>query len=219
MKPRGALIAGATGLVGGHCLRLLLDEPRYRRVTTLTRRPLVKHPKLVELPADFKSLSKLPAELEGGDVFCCIGTTIRKAGSPEAFRRIDHDFVLALARCALERGARQFLLVSAIGADPLSSVFYNRVKGEIEQAVCALPFKSVHIFRPSLLLGARDEFRPGEAIAQTLAPLLLLAMVGPLRKYRPIKAATVAQAMLRVALDAAPGVHIIESNRMEFIRT
>lgn len=204
-----ALLAGATGLVGGECLRRLLAEPRYAKVFAPTRRPLPEHPKLVQLPAEFDA--ELPAELAGGDVFCCLGTTIRKAGSQDAFRRVDHGIILALARRALGSGARQFLLVSSIGADPASGVFYSRVKGEVERDVAALPFRSVAILRPSLLLGARAESRPGEALAQAAAPLLSLLLAGPLKGYRPIEAAVVARALLRAALEAVPGVRVLES--------
>lgn len=209
-----ALLLGATGLVGGECLSLLLEEPRYATVFAPSRRPLGAHPKLVGQSVDFETPPVLPAELAGGDVFCCLGTTIAKAGSPASFRRVDYDYVLALARRASERGMRQFVLVSSLGADPRSKLLYPRVKGEAERDIAALPFESVHLLRPSLLLGKRGESRPAEAAVQALAPLLSWVLVGPLRKYRPIGAVVVAKAMLRLAAQAAPGVQIIESDRL-----
>jgi uncharacterized protein YbjT (DUF2867 family) len=144
------------------------------------------------------------------DAFCCIGTTIKKAGSQDAFRRVDYDYVLAFARAAQRAGARQFLLVTALGADPASRIFYSRVKGEIEQAVRQLPFQGIQIFRPSFLMGKRAEARLAERlgipVARALAPLL----VGPLRRYRPIHAADVARAMVQIAKEDLRGPNVFE---------
>ena len=210
-----ALVAGATGLVGGECLSRLLADARYGRVWALARRPLPEHPRLTTLPADYESLAPLPLELEGGDVFCCLGTTIGKAGSAEAFRRVDYDYVLALARRAAERRARTFLLVSSSGANAGSRLLYPRVKGEAERDVAALPFRSVRLLRPSLLLGKRAESRPAEALGRAMAPLLSRLMIGPLKKYRPIEADVVARAMLRLAAEPTPGVVVIESDELQ----
>lgn len=204
-----ALIAGATGLVGSHLLPLLLEN--YDQVISLSRRPLdTRHPKLTQVITDFEDL---PAVGSPGDVYCALGTTIKKAGSQPAFRKVDHDYPLAMARHAAAAGARQFLLVSSVGANRRSSNFYLHVKGELEEALAALPFRSLHLFRPSFLLGARQESRPGEgfatAAAQTLSPLL----IGPLRQYRPISAERVAQSMIAAARDAAPGRHVYDYDR------
>ena len=200
-----ALLAGASGLVGGRCLFRLLDHPAYDRVTVLSRRPLdLSHGKLrVEL-VDFDHLPALQGRCD--DIFCCLGTTIRKAGSQAAFRRVDHDYPLALARLGNAAGAQQFLLVSALGADAQSSVFYSRVKGETERDTAAIGLPKVIFMRPSMLLGERHERRSGERagifVGQLIAPLLL----GPLRKYRPIHADDVAAAMLYAANhDVRPG--------------
>ncbi len=191
--PRIALLAGASGLVGGHCLRLLLAEPAYGRVIALGRRALpLQHAKLEQ---------KL-------DVYCCLGTTIKKAGSQDAFRRVDHDYVVALAQAAKQAGARRFLLVSALGANPRSHIFYNRVKGEVERDVSAVAFAAVHIFRPSLLLGERAESRPLERLGTLAFGVLAPLLVGPLRPYRPIAAEAVAQAMVRAALGEGTGVRV-----------
>jgi uncharacterized protein YbjT (DUF2867 family) len=214
-EPRSALLLGATGLVGGHCLRLLLHEPAYTRVHALGRRPLGRaHPKLVEHVADFDRLGETAPEVRADDVFCCLGTTIAVAGSRQAFRRVDHDYVVAGARLALANGAKRFLLVSALGADERSRVFYNRVKGEAERDVSALGFEGVVILRPSLLLGERAERRRGEEMGKRVIRVIGPLLVGPLRKYRGIEAETVARAMVRQALANPTGVHVVESDQV-----
>lgn len=215
MAPRCALLAGATGLVGGHCLDLLLKSDRYTRVVTVGRRPAAReHPKLVQHVVDFDRLADSAALLAADDVFCCLGTTIRQAGSREAFRRVDIEYPASLARLAAEQGARQFLLVSAMGADADSRIFYNRVKGEAEAAVQRSFPHSVTIVRPSLLLGDRDELRPGEAIGKVAMQLAVPLMLGPLRKYRPVEARMVARAMLRLAAAPEPTSRILESDQL-----
>src|SRR5687768_15734091 len=185
VSPRTALLAGATGLVGSHVLPLLLTDDAWSHVVTLGRRPSpIQHPKLEQPIVDLGALDAMGGLPRADDVFCCLGTTIKQAGSQEGFRRVDYDFVVGLARAGLR--------VSAIGADPSSRVFYSRVKGEAEAAVRQLPYRGVQIFRPSLLLGERAEFRMGERLATIAAPLLKLPLVGRLRRYRPIEAAAVA---------------------------
>jgi len=209
---RTALVAGGSGLVGGHVVRLLLEDREYERVTVLGRRELpLTHRKLVQQVVDFDHLAAHTAFPRVHDVFCCLGTTMRTAGSRDAFRRVDYEYVSELARVAARHRAAQFLLVSSLGADPRSRVFYNRVKGEAEAAVRRAAFDGAHIFRPSLLVGARPERRPGERIAIVLSRTIAWAMVGPLRRYRPIPAALVARAMVRVAAAAARGTHVYES--------
>jgi len=212
-----AVLLGATGLVGGHCLELLLGDPEYGRVTVLGRRASGRaHPRLEERTGDVdRLLGEHPSAFEGADVFCCLGTTIRAAGSREAFRRVDHDLPVHAARVASGAGARHFLLVSAAGADAGSRVFYNRVKGETEAAVGALSFHGVALLRPSLLLGDRVERRPAEALAQRVAPLLSPLLRGPLRKYRAIHAATVAAALVRLAKEGVRGTVTVESDQIE----
>ena len=162
---RTALLLGATGLVGGHVLDLLLASPRYSRVRVLGRRRLARtDAKLDSQEIDFDRLARHAELFRVDDVFCCLGTTIAKAGSQEAFRRVDLSYVVEAASLASEAGAEQFLVVSAVGADPDSRVFYNRVKGEMEAGVKRLPFRAVWILRPSLLLGEREEFRLGEKV-------------------------------------------------------
>ncbi len=209
---RTALLAGATGLVGSHILQRLLADSAWTRVVTIGRRLIPqRHDKLEQRIVDFDSLIDLP---HVDDVFSCLGTTIKKAGSQEAFRRVDHDYGVALAQAGLRAGATQFLLVSAIGADPESRVFYSRVKGETEADVRKLPYPATQIFRPSLLLGERAEFRLGERIAMMAAPLLSSLLFGRLRRYRPMHADVVARAMTRIALEAPRGPNVFAYDAM-----
>jgi uncharacterized protein YbjT (DUF2867 family) len=212
---RTALLAGATGLVGSHVLPLLLADPEWSRVVTVGRRTTPqRHDKLEQRVLDLGAIEALGDLPHAHDVFCCLGTTIKQAGSQQAFRRVDHDFVVGLARAGVRVGATQFLLVSAIGADPESRVFYSRIKGEAEAAVRKLPYRGIQIFRPSLVLGERSEFRLGERIAMVGAPLLQLFLVSRLRRYRPIQASDVARAMVRVAREAPRGPNVFEYDAM-----
>ncbi len=207
MVERIALIVGATGLVGRECLPLLLK--RYERVVALGRRAaLAPHERLVEQVVDFERLGEHAELLRGDDLFCCLGTTIKAAGSQEAFRRVDHDYVVELAKLANAQAVRRFFLVSALGADAGSKVFYNRVKGETEEAVGNMGFVAVHIVRPSLLLGDRDESRPAERLGQFFGRLAGPLFVGPLATYRAIPAADVAAALVACADSDATGVRV-----------
>ena len=202
---RRVLLAGATGLVGTELLRQLLADDTVARVTALIRRPLAdRSPRLDARIVDFDRLDDAGDAFAADQVFCALGTTIRQAGSQERFRRVDYDYALAIAQRGVENGARHLLLVSAVGADARSRVFYNRVKGELEDAVRALPYRSLTIIRPSLLLGDRRERRRGEEIGKRLGWLL------PAR-YRPVHARDVAAALVHAARADAPGHRIIES--------
>ena len=212
---RTALVAGATGLVGSHVLELLLADPQWSHVVTVGRRKTSnQHAKLEQRVLNLSELDSVTDLPHVDDVFCCLGTTIKQAGSQPAFRLVDHEFVVGLARAGLRAGATQFLLVSAIGADPESRVFYSRVKGETEAAIRKLSYRGIQIFRPSLLLGDRSEFRLGERIASLGTPMLPLLLVGRLRRYRPIQAATVARAMISIAHDAPRGPNVFEYDAM-----
>jgi uncharacterized protein YbjT (DUF2867 family) len=212
---RTALLAGATGLVGEHVLAQLLADDTWARVITVGRRATPhRHEKLEQRIVDLGALEAQGDLPHADDVFCCLGTTINRAGSRAAFRRVDHDYVLALARTGIRIGATQFLLVSAIGADPESRVFYSRVKGEVEAALRALPYRAVQIFRPGLLLGNRAEFRFGERVATLLTPLVQPLLRGRLRRYRSIEAGEVARAMVRIAREAPRGPNVWEYDGM-----
>lgn len=212
-----ALLAGASGLVGRSLLDQLLLAPEYDRVVSLGRRKLdLVHPKLEQVVVDFAALDQIVAGLRAEDVFCCLGTTIRQAGTREKFRAVDHGAVLALAWAARRSGAQRFFFVSALGADPNSGVFYHRVKGETEEALQVLDFGTLAIFRPSLLLGARDRPRMGERLLTPLFWLLDPVLVGSLRKYRAIEAAVVARAMVRSSFGRGGlGVLIYPSDEIQ----
>jgi len=208
------LIAGATGLVGQHCLRRVLATPAFERVVVLTRRPLP--PSAID-PAgsgrvethvvDFEQLDAHAALFDVDQILCALGTTIKQAGSQARFRRVDHDYVLALARLGVARGAHHFLLVSALGADPGSRIFYNRVKGEVEEALRTLQYRTVSVVRPSLLLGQRRELRLGERLG---------ALIGRFvpGRYRPVEADAVAAVLVQLALADAPGWCVVESEEI-----
>lgn len=213
-----ALLLGATGLVGGNVLDLLLNDPAYGRVVVLGRRPVDRqHPKLEQHVAALGRLDEHAGRFAVDDVFCCLGTTIRAAGSQEAFRRVDHDYVVDSARVAAAAGARRYLLVTAAGADSRSRFFYNRVKGDAEAGVRGQSFEGVVILRPSLILGPRAERRTAEALAQRVAPALNAVLIGPLRRYRAIEARTVARAMVRLAKERPRGVRIVENEEIQQI--
>jgi uncharacterized protein YbjT (DUF2867 family) len=213
-------VAGASGLVGGHCLRRLLVGGLHEHVVAFVRGPLnIAHKRLEQRTIDYERLSRMSAFPRVQDVFCCLGTTMKKAGSEAAFRKVDYEYVVRLAETSLRSGADHFYLVSAIGADPKSRVFYSRVKGEAEESVAKLGFAGLHIFRPSFLIGQRTARRPGEAFGIAAARLFSFALVGPARKYRPIKAETVARAMVAVARDRPAGRHVYTADEMEGLAT
>jgi uncharacterized protein YbjT (DUF2867 family) len=210
-----AVLLGATGLVGGHCLDLLLADERWTRVTVLGRRASGRsHPRLREQVGELSGMQRHAGAFAGARVFCCLGTTIRQAGSQDAFFKVDHDLPLAAARVASQAGASAFFLVSSLGADPESRVFYNRVKGETERDITALPLSAVVLVRPSLLLGERPGRRLAEGIGQALAPLAAPLLRGRLRRYRPIPGRAVAVAMLRLAAQGVSGVRVVESEEI-----
>lgn len=201
------LLVGATGLVGRHCLARLQVDARVTEIVVLQRAPTTMQPeqRTTRQRVDFEHLAALPESAFKVDaVICALGTTIRTAGSQTAFRRVDHDHVLDVARRARAAGATRFGLVSALGADARSRVFYNRVKGEVEDAISALGFASLSIARPSLLLGQRGEHRLGEKLA---TPLMLWLP----RRWRAVPALNVAQALVDAVLAGHTGTHRIEN--------
>ena len=209
-----ACVIGATGLVGTALVRQLLDDSAFDSITVLSRRALpslADVPRLTQHLVDFDRIDAL--QWPHSDIlFCCLGTTIKTAGSQDAFRKVDFDYVIQSARAALQAGTRTLVVVSALGANADSPVFYNRVKGEMETAVSTLGFDRLVIVRPSLLAGERSERRPGEHLA--LNVLKIVGWLVPL-KYRPVAATTVARAMIRLAKDNLPGKRIIESDQLQ----
>lgn len=183
---RIALVLGATGLVGKAVTEELLNREGWGEVRVLVRTPLaLEHPKLKQIVVDWESLTEYSDSFEGvHSIFCCLGTTIKKAGSQEQFERVDLDYPLAAAAIARDHGVKQFLVVSSMGADAKSRNFYSRTKGRAEEALSKIGFQGLHLFRPSLLLGHREEFRLGERVAARLMKALEFVMVGKAAKYR-----------------------------------
>jgi uncharacterized protein YbjT (DUF2867 family) len=206
-EERFVLLAGANGLAGGCALDALLEAPEVQRVTAVSRRPLARqHPRLANRIVQFE---RLEAQLKGAScdvALCCLGTTIRQAGSEQAFRAVDVDCVLAFARAAKAAGARRFVVISSVGADTSARNFYLRTKGEMEEQLIAAGFESLDILQPSLLLGWRAEMRPLELAARALVPLLNPLLHGRYLAYRAISARTVGAAMLGAARSGRRGV-------------
>jgi uncharacterized protein YbjT (DUF2867 family) len=208
-----ALIAGSTGLIGNQLLQLLLQSPHYDHIKAITRKPLhIQHDKLENVTVDFEQLASYKEQLTADAIFCCLGTTMKQAGSKEAFRKVDYEYPLALAQLGKANGTKQYLLVSALGASAQSSIFYNRVKGETEEAIRSVGFDTFHVVRPSLLLGARTEHRPGERAAITT--YFIFGFLIP-KKYKAIESAKVARALLFYAQQQKPGVFVHESIDMQ----
>jgi len=200
MKKR-AIILGATGLVGGHLVKLLLNDDLYERVTVFVRRSTgILHPKLTEHSVDFDNPGPWEGLIRGNDLFSCLGTTIKKAGSRDAQYGIDYTYQYKTAMAAAENGVTTYVLVSSSGASPHSRIFYSRIKGELDRDVKELPFRTVSILKPSVLMGERKEKRTGESLGVFLGNILI-PLIPPLRKYRPIPAETVAKAMIKAAND------------------
>src|ERR1700722_1643182 len=206
---RVALVAGSSGMIGAQLLPLLLQAPQYTRVHALSRRPLpFDHPRMANRVVRFEA--SLQAQLKGlqcQDAFCCLGTTMRDAGSQTAFRAVDHDLVLEFCQLALSCGAERLVVVSAVGANAASKNFYLRVKGETEKALEGLRFRALDILQPSLLLGSRRNLRPLEVAAQAGMWLLNPLLLGGWARYRAIAATTVAAAMCGVAASGRRGVY------------
>jgi uncharacterized protein YbjT (DUF2867 family) len=214
---KAALIAGATGAIGRQLVELLAASADLDKLIILHHRPTFwkDTPKVEERVVDFMNLTESIPASEINAIFCCVGTTQKKAGSAEAFQKVDKDVPVALAALAAERGVPVFVGVSSIGARANAASTYLRTKGEMEEGVAAAGVKSTYILRPSLLAGEREEYRlkehVGNAVLSVVGPLL----VGPLRKYRAVQTKTVARAMIACALQAAPGMHVVESDRIQ----
>ncbi|SEL18118.1 oxidoreductase [Paenibacillus sp. OK003] len=211
---RQALVIGATGLVGGLLVRSLLQNPAYGRIRVLVRRPLeLEHSKLEQHVVDWEQLEEqkdLFRDID--DLYCCLGTTIKKAGSQENFRQVDFHYPVRAAKLAKEQGVSQMLVISSMGADAGSRVFYSRTKGEMEEALSAIGFRSLHIFRPSLILGDRKEKRLVEQFAAHAMTFLDRWMKGRVDKYRAIQASTIARAMMNIAHVQTNGNHVYSND-------
>ncbi|MFJ5549227.1 NAD(P)H-binding protein [Streptomyces sp. NPDC093225] len=205
---RSALLVGATGLVGGQLLARLLRDPHYDRLTVLARRPLtVDHPRLDVRVVDFDALK--PADVPAvDDVYGALGTTIRKAGTQQAFRTVDQHYTVEVARMAHATGARRIAVVSSVGAASASRNFYLRVKGDMEEEVDAVGYEQVEIFRPSFILGPREERRTAERVGMAMATLVAPVLVGPAQPYRPLPAGRLAAAMIAALARGTGGTAV-----------
>ncbi|GAB3763790.1 oxidoreductase [Spirosoma pomorum] len=208
-----ALVIGATGLVGNLLTHQLVDSPIYDKVKVLVRKSLPwQHPRLQEVQFDFDHPNGLVTQAD--DIFCCLGTTIKKAGSQEAFKKVDYQYPLDIARLGLANGARQFAIVTAMGADSKSMFFYNRVKGDVERDLAALNYPTLLIFRPSLLMGNRrqEDSRLGERVAEKVMSFLNPVIPG---RFKGVQASKVAKAMLTTTQQGLVGKHIFESDELQ----
>nr|WP_263326567.1 oxidoreductase [Neobacillus sp. Marseille-Q6967] len=213
---KNALILGATGLIGKELVKILIKQKNYEKIHLLVRRPVdISNENCDVHVVDFDNLHAFQELFKVSDVFCTLGTTIKKAKTQEVFRKVDYEYPIEAAKLAKEKGVEKFLIVTAMGADTKSRIFYNRVKGEVEASLIELDLPSLHIFRPSLLLGEREEFRLGEKIAEKASKLLNILMIGPLRPYRAIQGKTVAAAMAAVSNSRKSGINVYRSHEIE----
>ncbi|MBC7889797.1 MAG: NAD(P)H-binding protein [Ferruginibacter sp.] len=202
-----ALVIGGTGLIGKQLIEQLLADSRYN-VIALARKPLaIQHEKLLQPPFDFDHPDN--SLIVADEIFCCLGTTIKKAGSKQGFYKVDYQYVLTVARAGYSNGAKKFALVSSLGANKNSGIFYSKTKGEIEEAVTGIGYESLFIFRPSMLLGQRAEFRVGEMIGKLL--MKSFAFLIP-KKYKAIAGGQVAKAMIDCMNSGKTGVNILASD-------
>ncbi|NDP28092.1 MAG: NAD(P)H-binding protein [Flavobacterium sp.] len=213
-----ALIIGSTGLIGSQLLNLLLESTEYEKVITFVKRDSgIQHPKLRQHIIDFDQQENYQNLVVGDDFFCTIGTTIKNAGSQEAFRKVDFEYPKEFAKIALQNKVKQFIIISSLDALSTSSNFYLKTKGEIEDFLRKCSFESIVILRPSLLLGNRKEFRLGEKIGAFFMKLFSFIFVGKIKKYKPIQGEDVAKAMISIAQKNYKGFHIIESDAIQEI--
>lgn len=209
MAKKTALIAGASGLVGKEVLHLLLESKDYHKIYAIVRRPLgTKHPKLVEVVCDFDNLEEEKDCFAVNDVYCCLGTTIKKAKSKQQMYKVDVEYPLMIAQLAFENKAEHFLLVSSMNANEKSSIWYSKMKGELESKLQTIPFHKISILRPSLLLGDRKEFRFGETLASILFKMVSIFLKDSWKNQLGIEAKIVAKAMYTLAQSEKQGLHI-----------
>lgn len=205
-------------MVGSALIHQLFKHQQYEQIRSISRRSLHQsHPKLIERVISFDRLLNQQNFFEVDEVFCCLGTTIKKAKSKKNFYKVDYHFPIQAAKLAKSAGVKQFLIITAMGANKQSIFYYNRVKGEVEETLRSIDLPSIHIFRPSLLLGDRPEFRLGEKMASLLMKPLSFLMAGPLTKYRAIEAEIVAQAMIKTANRQRFGYHLYPSDQINHI--
>lgn len=211
-----AIILGSSGLVGGHLLDLLLQSKKYSHVKVFVRRPLdKKHQKLEQIVTDFSDMKKLEELITADVLFSCLGSTKKKTPDKKDYIFVDKTIPETFIEMAALKGLQQLHLVSAIGADSNSTIFYNQLKGELEDIVKQKQIPSIHIYQPSLIMGNRNEFRLGECIASALFKLLNPLMAGSLKKYRSIAASTIAEAMYQVSLNSRNGIYTYTTEKIK----
>jgi uncharacterized protein YbjT (DUF2867 family) len=210
-----ALIIGSSGLVGKKLLQLLLKDGQYQIIFSFVRKKSdLSHPRLKEIEVNFDDLSNIQLDEAIDDFYCCIGTTIKTAGAQEAFRKVDYHYVIATAEFAHERGAKKMMVISALGSNSKSRIFYNRVKGEMEDTLSEMNFDGLYIFRPSMLGGKRNEFRLGEKIGSVFLRIFGWLLIGKAKRYRIIEDSKVAASMLKASQSQRKGIVHIESEEM-----
>ena len=213
-----AIITGASGLIGSSLLTILLTEPAYAEITVLVRKKIgITHPKLTEILVDFDKLDDYTGDINGHALFCCIGTTKNKTPDLKDYYKIEHDYPLTLGQLALKNGVKQYHYVSSIGADKNSSAYYTKFKGQTEYDLQQLNLPTLHIYRPSILAGERNDHRPMEKFVNGLMFLINPLLIGSLKKYRSIPAKTVAMAMYKQSINSDEGVFIHASDQIKQI--
>lgn len=219
-QARKAIVIGATGMVGRQLVTQLLEQQAYSKVVILVREPLeVIHSKLNQVIVNWDELQEHESAFhQADDLFCCLGTTIRKAGSQAAFRKVDLEYPVTAAKIAKRHGIKQFIGISSMGANAKSRVFYSRTKGQFEEEVKKTGIPSIHFVRPSLLIGERKEHRTGEKMGEILLGFLdPLLKLGKGRQFRAIPGSLVAVAMIRIALQEQKGIHIYSNHEIREI--
>ena len=212
-----AIILGASGLTGSILMNKLLTDDRYDIIKIFSRKSLSNHnPKIIEKTCNLFELEELIDDFKADEVYCCIGTTAKKTPDKKVYKRIDYGIPVSAAKLCEENGINTFLVVSSLGADFNSSIFYNRTKGEMERDVNKANIANTYILRPSIILGNRSEKRMGESIGVTVIKFLKFFLIGKLKKYRAIDAEKIAQAMIELA-NAKPDINIIESDTIQKI--
>jgi uncharacterized protein YbjT (DUF2867 family) len=217
MNKRTALVFGSTGLVGNLLLEELVDSERYSAIRIFVRQSTgISVPRVEEIIADFSDLKNLTPKIKGDDLFICLGTTIKKAGSVENMEKIDRDLPVKIAQIALSNGVKNIAAVSSIGASADSKNYYLRIKGEMEEGIMMQDYENIAIVRPSMLLGERKERRTGELVGKVVMKAFKPVLTGKLRKYRAIHGKDVARAMI-IILEQKPGKKIYESHELQDI--
>jgi uncharacterized protein YbjT (DUF2867 family) len=217
--PKSIIILGASGLIGNAVLNQALENSQIEQIIILVRKSInLKHNKLTEVITDFKNLSEINSNVMGDALICCLGTTRKKTPNLQEYKNIDFGLTVEIAKIAKENDVQQVHLISAIGADPKSKIFYNKLKGETEQALIKIDFSQTIIYRPSLLIGKRNEFRFGELVAQKLAPIFDFFLIGSLKKYHSISANTIAKAVLNRIVSKSKKIEIKEFNEIQLLQ-